>query len=440
MKYTIIVKYLKILNMIGADCMEFFELTKNEFKEYANKCPYRHIWQSTAMCELRESNHWTIYYIGVKENRKIIAASALAAYPVFNGYALFQALRGYLLNYEDDQLLQYFHKQAVAFMKQHKGIHFSMDPYVSYKQRDLHGQEVAHGFDHSHVVQTLIDLGMTHEGFNVGVDEEVSEPRWMFALPLENKTESELLKNMTQLTRRCIKKTQKAGFYLEELDREHLDEYRKLITHTSNRCGFSDRPLSYYEKMYDIFSKDDMIKYWIITLHIDEYKRSLEDECKKEEKKKQQIEDTIKKNPDNLKSVNKLSAAEEVISSLHKRMREADELLDKHGNSIVLSGAMFLLYGDEVLYLTGGSYDAFMHFCGQYRLQWEMISYAKQHDYACYNFYGIHGDFTKKDGVFEFKQGFDGEVRELIGVFHQTLHPVIYKAYQIVKRMKNHAS
>lgn len=426
--------------MIGVDCMEFLELTKKEFNDYANNCPYRHIWQSTAMCELRESNHWTIYYIGVKENEEIIAASALVAYPVFKGYALFQALRGYLLDYENDQLLQYFHKNAVTFMKQHKGIHFSMDPYVCHKQRNIHGQEITNGFDHSHVVQTLLTIGMTHEGFNVGVDEEVSEPRWMFALPLRDKTESELLKNMTQLTRRCIKKTQKPGFYLEELDREHLDEYQKLITHTSKRCGFSDRPLSYYEKMYDIFSKQDMIKYWIITLHIDEYKSNLENEYKKEEKKKQQIEETIKKHPDNVKSANKLSAVEEVLSSLHKRINEADLLYKEHGNRIILSGAMFLLYGDEVLYLTGGSYDAFMHFCGQYRLQWEMISYAKQHDYACYNFYGISGNFTEKDGVFEFKQGFDGEVRELIGVFHETLNPILYKAYQTMRRLKNRAS
>lgn len=44
---------------------------------------------------------------------------------------------------------------------------------------------------------------------------------------------------------------------------------------------------------------------------------------------------------------------------------------------------------------------------GAYRLQWEMIKFAKEHDINRYNFYGITGDFSEDAedaGVQKFKK------------------------------------
>jgi alanine adding enzyme len=81
---------------------------------------------------------------------------------------------------------------------------------------------------------------------------------------------------------------------------------------------------------------------------------------------------------------------------------------------------MFILFGSEIVYLFSGSYDEYMNFCGQYRLQWEIISYACDQHYERYNFYGIKDLFNpqgKDYGVYEFKKGFSGYVEELLGTF-----------------------
>lgn len=418
--------------------MELIELKEAEYKEFADQSAYRNIWQSVEMCHLRESNGWKTHYVAMKNEHEILAACALVSYPVFMGYRIFQALRGFLLDYENESLLRQFHEQVIAYMKNHKGIHFSMDPYVQYRPHDKYGK-VIDGFDHQSIVDCLMRLGYQHQGFDVGVDEEHQEPRWMFALPLQGKSEQELLKAMNQLTRRSIKKTQKSGFELMELARDQLSEYQKIIAHTANRCGFTDRPLAYYEKMYDIFHDAGMLKYWVIVLHVDEYLNALQTERKGEEKKLAQVKETLAKNPDHAKSQNKMHAIEDVLSSIQKKMEEAEALKKQKGNDIILSGAMFLLYGDEVLYLTGGSYEDTMHFSAQYRLQWEMIAYAQSHGYTTYNFYGISGIFDEEeqDGVLNFKQGFDGEVRELIGVFEYPLAPTIYRLYHGLRKVKH---
>ena len=61
-----------------------------------------------------------------------------------------------------------------------------------------------------------------------------------------------------------------------------------------------------------------------------------------------------------------------------------------------------------------------MKYYAQYAIQWYMIKYGIKNNFKTYNFYGITGNFDKKDpeyGVYEFKKGFNGKVVEYIGDF-----------------------
>ena len=74
---------------------------------------------------------------------------------------------------------------------------------------------------------------------------------------------------------------------------------------------------------------------------------------------------------------------------------------------------------------------------GAYRLQWEMIEYAKKHNIPRYNFYGITGDFSDNAedyGVQQFKKGFNAHVEEFIGDFVKPVRPFFYKIYQLLNK------
>lgn len=97
-----------------------------------------------------------------------------------------------------------------------------------------------------------------------------------------------------------------------------------------------------------------------------------------------------------------------------------------------------MLYGDEVVYLFSGSYSNLMNYCGQYRLQWEMIKYAADNKYRRYNFYGIEDVFNpqgKDRGVYEFKKGFGGYVEELLGSFILPISP-FNGLYELLRKIK----
>ena len=155
-------------------------------------------------------------------------------------------------------------------------------------------------------------------------------------------------------------------------------------------------------EMYDVFGDDVTFK--ICELNCDNYIKFLEEETAEYQRK---VDALPEYNANNKKR-------DEYINNINinkKRIEETTKLKEEKGNIIPLSGAMFMLYGDEIVYLFSGSYEDVMSFCGQYRLQWEIIKYAADNGYKRYNFYGINDVFNpngKDYGVYLFKKGFNG--------------------------------
>lgn len=77
------------------------------------------------------------------------------------------------------------------------------------------------------------------------------QPRFVFQIPLENRTEDDLLSGFNQLWRRNIKKAAGANVEVRLGEREDLAAFHKIYCETAQRDGFRPRPLSYFERMWD---------------------------------------------------------------------------------------------------------------------------------------------------------------------------------------------
>ena len=106
----------------------------------------------------------------------------------------------------------------------------------------------------------------------------------------------------------------------------------------------------------------------------------------------------------------------------------------EYGKKTILGGILFLIYGNEVLSLYGGSNEELMNFQSAYSLHFEGIKYAVENKYNRYNFYGITGDFSQDNplyGLYLFKKSFGGVVEELIGEFDLIINKPLYYLYKI---------
>ena len=410
--------------------MKFVELDKDEFKAFLNNHPLQTFFQDPAMAEIGLMDNWNTVYVGIKENNQILAATRMMYKEVRLNQRIFYAPRGILIDYQDTKLLSFFIKNVKKYIKNNNGYTFHIDPPLIHKQRDIDGNIIPDGIDNSNVVNLLKSLGFKHDGFITHYD-YTKQVRWSFELPLLNKTEEDILKEMNGNTRRAIKKAEHLQVKVRELTREELPLFKEIMDHTSERRDFTDKSLEYYIKMYDLFHDKKEIKYMIAEVNLTDTLEVLNNDLDSLNVTKNRA---IKNNKEAL-----LKETDNQIVDLEKRIDEIKNIIQEKGNNLYLASAMFMIYGNDIMYYHSGGYKEYMSFFGQYLIQWEMIKLAIELGKNCYNFYGIKGVFDKKDpdyGVYLFKKGFNGHVVEYIGDFYFP-NSMYYYLQQLRKKVKN---
>ena len=405
--------------------MKFCELSDQEFEKFALNHEQSNFFQSLYMKELLIKENREVYLLGLKDDKdNVIAATLLASSNSFMGKKTFEALKGFLIDYSNEELVLTFTIYIKKFINEHNGFRLTIDPYIVFKQRDTDANIIKDGVDNSFVKDYLLKNGFRKM-------KNSAQVKWTYVLDIDGKSSEELLKLCRSNTRNYINRTMnKYKLVMEELPYEKLDVFKKITQDTCDRRGFNDRSLEYYQNMYKIFK--DKLKVLVTKLDCNLYIKTLEDE-------KNGYLDKIKNLSDSASNKKKKEIMKKDITSIDKKIEEVNLLKQEHGEYIILSGAMFVLYGNEIVYLFSGSYDEYMKYCGQYRLQWEMIKYAADNNYKRYNFYGIKDVFDKngKDyGVYEFKKGFNGYVEELFGAY-ETGTNLTYRIYSLLKSIKN---
>ena len=404
--------------------MEFQEITQKEYKDFWNNHPLKTFLSAPEISELRKKTGWITYYVGVKKEKELIAATMLLAHKRHFGTYEFYSPRGYLLDFKNEELLDFFTTELKKYIKDKKGYVLRIDPYLIYKERDIDGNIVENGIDNSKVVEQLLSLNYK----KVPVEEK-EQVGWMFSLDLENKTEEQILKEMKPNTRNTIRKAEKIGITVNEISYDELDRFQSIMEETSKRKGFSNRKLSYYQEMYNLFHEKNEVKFFITELNLKEYIERLKKEKEEKEEKITSLSDA-KYNDGAKKNLTK------EIESIEKRIKDAEEIrTEKKTDIITLSGSMFMLIQPEIIYLSSGNYEEFMKFNSQYLIQWELIKYGLENGFKKHNFYGIPeniNEHPKDYGIYEFKRGFNGYVEELIGEYEL---PINWK-YNLIKLIR----
>ena len=246
--------------------MKFQEITEKEYQNFWENHPLKTFLSAPEISKLREKSGWITYFVGVKENKKIVAASMLLAHKRHFGKYEFYSPRGYLMDFKNKELLTFFTSELKQYIKDKKGYVLRIDPYVIYKQRDIDGNIVEGGEDNSDVVENLLKLG-----YRKIAEENMEQVGWMFSLDLEGKTIDQIYKEMKPNTRNTIRKAEKFGITVNEIAYDELDKFQSIMEETGARKGFHVRNLSYFQEMYKLFHDKNEIKYFITELDLKAY-------------------------------------------------------------------------------------------------------------------------------------------------------------------------
>jgi lipid II:glycine glycyltransferase (peptidoglycan interpeptide bridge formation enzyme) len=124
------------------------------------------------------------------------------------------------------------------------------------------------------------------------------------------------------------------------------------------------------------------------------------------------------------------------------------ELLLAEYEHIPLATLMVFTHQERAWYFYGGSSNAHRELMPNYLLQWEAMRWARAQRCKEYDLWGIpdapietlEKDFPHRHdglwGVYRFKRGFGGELRQSIGAWDRIYHPVGYRLYRVLLKAR----
>ena len=205
--------------------MEIIQIDENEFNQFAKNSPFKNFYQTTEYGMLMDRHSFDDYYLALKDNMgNTVAATLILVNKVFIGYKWGYCPRGFLIDFNNSELLKEFTDQLKIYLKKRNFMFVKIDPYVVYKSRNNNG-EVIPGIDNQQIFDSLINLGYEHTGFNLNF--ENLKPRWN-AVITTNGEENLFLKYSKEI-RNKIRKAEKRGVEVIKGNPQNIKEFYSLV-------------------------------------------------------------------------------------------------------------------------------------------------------------------------------------------------------------------
>jgi lipid II:glycine glycyltransferase (peptidoglycan interpeptide bridge formation enzyme) len=199
------------------------------------------------------------------------------------------------------------------------------------------------------------------------------QPRFVFAIDVQDKSDEELLASFSQEWRRNIKKAEKSEVKVRQATFSDLETFHTLYKETAKRDKFTPRPLNYFKQMWK----------------------------------------SLNENSNNLAEMRLYIAEQE---------------------NICHAACLWVRVGKHVWYTYGASSTNGRELRPSNAIQWQMMRDARDAGAGIYDMRGIAATLNEKSplfGLLRFKIGTGGKVIQYVGEWDFVLKPLIYKAFRV---------
>ncbi|HJC03966.1 MAG TPA: aminoacyltransferase [Candidatus Ligilactobacillus avistercoris] len=413
--------------------MEFCsDLSLDEFDSFAKTHPLSRFMQTSEQLKVTGRKK-EVGCVGVYDDNHQLIASAYYFVDHSHMGDVYSIKGGPLLDYDDEELLDFFVQSCSEYFKQRGALSFRITPPLDRRKLDEHGNELTE--ENDALIQHMRQLGFRY--FSQWPIKDNRLPAvglgYEYRKDLRKITSvSELRATYNKRARNDVKRAERFGVYLERLGYNQLSEFKKYTQRTANERNYPDQSLEFYQQVYRNFG--DNVLFIEAKLNL----KSFVGKCQVEEQRIiEQINDLEgqlrSKNSKKIKS--KLSQAKQQLQQTKRSLKKAQGEREKNGDVIVLSGGMFYVHPQEMAYMFSFTDKQFSNYYGQHYLMDYVMQLAIEKHIPTYNFYMVTGLFDGTDGVLKFKQLFEGNTYQTIGWFEKPLKPMLYYMNTLIRKI-----
>lgn len=212
------------------------DTNRKKYEEFLQSHPKGHFLQSPEWAKLK--SEWINEVVLAEDENGNIKGSMgilIRKIPYFKGTMMYSP-RGPVCDVHDKETIQELVDGVKELAKQYNAFILKVDPDVPNTDEEFKKIAKECGFK---IKENVKDFT------------EVIQPRYVFRLDVENKTEEELLKSFHEKTRYNIRLSSRKGVTVRDGKREDMKDFYEIMRETGTRDDFLIRPLEYFEKMYD---------------------------------------------------------------------------------------------------------------------------------------------------------------------------------------------
>lgn len=407
--------------------MELKVLEKFEYEKFVKNNPYKsHFLQSYDWGALvKKERGLTPYYLGLVDGKKILGATLLLKKSLPLGLSYLYAPRGYVLDFNNFEILDKFTEEIVKFAKRKKAIYVKIDPDIIWKKENYKGEVSEVESKDKKIYNELLRLGYKHKGFTKNF--ETMQPRYTFRIDL-NQSMEDIESHFSKTTKQRINKSLKLKTKVEIGTEKDLACFYHLMMLTESRKDFVSYGIDYYKTLYKLFNEDNKATLFLGKVDIEESLKVLEESILEVTKK---IEEIPKENSSK-SAKNKLKELTRQKESVEKEIEKYKFYLKEYGTEVTLSAHMILEYGDKAWVLYAGNHNILAETYVNYHTYYEHLKFCKDRGLNIYDQFGTIGDLSKDNprlGLHEFKKKFGGDYVEFMGEFDYVIKPFFYFAF-----------
>lgn len=400
-------------------------IKEKEFEKFASNHPTKsHFMQSYYWGNVSKKKGLKPYYVGMKDNGKLVATALMLKKPLFNKYCYFYIPRGFVTDFTNLDIVSEFTNELKKFGKKENAIFICMDPDIKLQDHDSDENVIDNNNNNYKLVNFLKSIDFHHKGFNKNFENR--EPRYTFRLDL-TPDEDTIYKNMHPTTRKILNKGNQYNLNVYKGTEKDIDDFYITMKETSKREHLMCFSKEYYLNFYKELHNHGMSDLYVVKVKL----KDLINTCKKSIKELKQeiksLENTDYKNKTKFENKKK-----DLLKKLEKQNNELEKIKSIHQDEIVLSSIMTAKYNDKVWTVHGGNHTLLRELNSNYLLYYTIIKDAKDEGYKKIDFFGTTGDPKKNNSVYGihlFKKRLGGEYTEFIGEFDLVINPFLYFMY-----------
>ncbi len=395
-------------------------ISREEFEQFAlSGGPHAHFLHSYAWGQVAATRGWIPFYVGVRQGEKLVATALLLKKRLPLGYSYFYIPRGFALDYENRELLEFMTRSVQVFGKKHRIIHFKIDPDIKLHTVDMDGN-VIEGENNYALSEQLLSLGYERKPLNYFFERE--QPRFTFRVPLEGSVER-IEARYNQTTRSSIRQALSRQVEVMVGSRENIKDFTRLMAMTEKRQNFYSHDEEYYRHFYDILAEHNMVTLYLGKVNIPRLKSNLETELAGVEQELDALAEAAGKKAQNKKR--------DLLDRQKAITAQLENLRDKPMEDVIISACLTVHYADKAWSLYAGNDREYGKFFANYLVYQRQIRDAFQRGQTCFDLFGTVGrpDSSNRTGLYEFKKKWGGELTEFIGEYDHVENPLMYAVY-----------